>query len=80
MDDLLGPMAQKMAQAGLTTVDQASFAPEAVTHLVFVGGSSLMQVTRKALEAAFPRALVHHGSAMTAIVDGLSISAESAFG
>lgn len=76
---LLSPMTQQMAQAALVTLEQADVAPQAVTHLVFVGGSSLMEVTRAALANVFPKAAVHHGSALTAIVDGLSLAAEGAF-
>lgn len=76
---LLSPMTQEMALAALSTVARAGVTPEDVTHLVFVGGSSLMQVTRNALSAVFPHAAVHHGSALTAIVDGLSLAAEGAF-
>lgn len=77
---LLLPMAAQMAQAARVTVAQADVAPEAVTHLVFVGGSSLMRVTQAQLRAAFPQAQVHHGSALTAIVDGLSRATADAFG
>lgn len=77
---LLLPMAAQMAQAARVTVAQADVAPEAVTHLVFVGGSSLMRVTQAQLRAAFPKAQVHHGSALTAIVDGLSRATADAFG
>ncbi|MCX7566570.1 Hsp70 family protein [Sulfitobacter sp. F26169L] len=76
---LLRPMAEDMAAAALATVARADVAPEDVTHLVFVGGSSLMRVTRDALGQVFPQAAVHHGSALTAIVDGLGIAAEGAF-
>ena len=77
---LLGGMTRQMAEAAVFTLAQADVAPQAVTHLVFVGGSSLMQVTRGALADVFPEAAVHHGSALTAIVDGLSLAAEGAFG
>jgi len=76
---LLAPMTGEMAQAALETVLKAGVAPQEVTHLVFVGGSSLMRVTREALGATFPQAAVHHGSALTAIVDGLGLAAEEAF-
>jgi hypothetical chaperone protein len=79
VEKLLSPMTQEMASAALTTVAQAGVAPADVTHLVFVGGSSLMQVTRSSLSEVFPQAAVHHGSALTAIVDGLSLAAETAF-
>lgn len=80
VEELLAPMTLQMAEAALETVLKADLPPEAVTHLVFVGGSSLMEVTRSALGAAFPHAQVHHGSALTAIVDGLGLAAEAAFG
>lgn len=80
VEELLAPMTLQMAEAALETVLKADSSPEAVTHLVFVGGSSLMEVTRSALGAAFPHAQVHHGSALTAIVDGLGLAAEAAFG
>jgi len=80
VEELLAPMTLQMAKAALETVLKADSPPEAVTHLVFVGGSSLMEVTRSALGAAFPHAQVHHGSALTAIVDGLGLAAEAAFG
>lgn len=79
VEELLLPSTAEMAQAALVTVAQAGALPEDVTHLVFVGGSSLMQVTRTALGAVFPSAQVHHGSALTAIVDGLGLAAEGAF-
>ncbi len=79
VEKLLNPMADEMAQAALRTVANAQVAPEAVTHLVFVGGSSLMQVTRSALAARFPQARVHQGHALTAIVDGLGLASERAF-
>ncbi len=80
LDALLAPMVAQMAQAAQETVATAGVAPEAVTHLIFVGGSSLMRVTRTVLAAEFPQAQGHHGAALTAIVDGLSLAAESAFG
>ena len=79
VEEMLAPMADEMAAAALACVAQADVAPGAVTHLVFVGGSSLMQVTRGALAAVFPQAAVHHGSALTAIVDGLSLASATAF-
>ncbi|WP_299413395.1 Hsp70 family protein [uncultured Sulfitobacter sp.] len=79
VDRLLSPLTQQMAAAARDTLTAAGKNPEDVTHLVFVGGSSLMQVTRGALSQAFPHAQVHHGSALTAIVDGLSLAAQDAF-
>jgi len=79
VEALLSGMTGDMAAAAVATLKQAGVAPEAVTHLVFVGGSSLMRVTQATLGAAFGHAKVHHGSALTAIVDGLGLAAEGAF-
>jgi hypothetical chaperone protein len=79
VEEMLSPMAAEMGEAALACVAQAGVEPGAVTHLVFVGGSSLMQVTRGALSTVFPGAQVHHGSALTAIVDGLSLASATAF-
>lgn len=79
VQNLLGPMAGEMAAAAQVTLKQAEVEPREVTHLVFVGGSSLMQVTRNALQSVFPQAQVHHGHALTAIVDGLSLASARAF-
>jgi hypothetical chaperone protein len=76
---LLQPMAGDMAQAAVQTMAQAQVDPLAVTHLVFVGGSSLIQVTRTALTEVFPQAQVHHGQALTAIVGGLGLASKGAF-
>lgn len=80
LEVLLADMMAQMADAALRTVAQAQVAPAAVTHLVFVGGSSLMQVTQSGLGSVFGQARVHHGAALTAIVDGLGLAAEGAFG
>lgn len=79
VEAILTPLTEQMGQAALECVAQAQMGPEAVTHLVFVGGSSLMQVTRDALGDVFPQAQTHAGAALTAIVDGLGLAAEGAF-
>jgi len=71
----LAEMAGQIAQAALDTVEDAA----AVDKLVLVGGSSLMGVVDGALRAAFPRAEVHRGAALTAIVDGLALASDTAF-
>jgi hypothetical chaperone protein len=48
--------------------------PDAVDKLIFVGGSSLMQVVQDALTTRLPRAQVHRGAALTGIVDGLALA------
>lgn len=67
----LGGLADEVGEAALAAAgDQA----RAVNKLVFVGGSSLMRVVEGALRQRFPGAEVHHGAALTAIVDGLALA------
>ena len=70
----LSKLAAQMGDAAETTLQNAGIAPEAVDRLIFVGGSSLMEVVEAALRARFPRAEVHRGAALTAIVEGLALS------
>ena len=58
-----------------TTARNAGIAPGAVDRLIFVGGSSLMEVVEAEMHTRFPRAEGHRGAALTAIVEGLALSA-----
>lgn len=69
----LSKLATGIGEAAEETLRQAEVEAGAVTKLIFVGGSSLMQVVEDALTTRLPRAEVHRGAAMTAIVDGLAI-------
>lgn len=71
----LAGMAEQIAQAALATGPETG----QVNKLILVGGSSLMAVVDTALRRAFPRAEVHRGAALTAIVDGLALGAGTAF-
>ena len=73
MTEKLAGLADNVGEAALATLTEAGLEPGEVTKLIFVGGSSLMQVIEAALAARFPSAEVHRGAAMTAIVDGLAI-------
>ena len=75
----LAEQADRIGEAALDTLAGTGVGPEGVTHLIFVGGSSLMSVVERALVARFPQAGLHRGAAMTAIVDGLAMGAETAF-
>mgnify|MGYP000011680093 FL=1 len=75
----LAQMAAEIAQVATDLTAQAEVKPDAVTKLIFVGGSSLMGVIDRAMRDAFPQAELHRGAAMTAIVDGLAIAAPHAF-
>jgi hypothetical chaperone protein len=71
----LAQMAERIGEAAESTLAQAGVAPDAVNRLIFVGGSSLMQVVEAALMRRLPRAEVHRGAALTAVVEGLALAA-----
>ena len=71
----LTEMADRIGAAAETTLAQANVAPDAVNKVIFVGGSSLMQVVQAALTSRLPRAEIHRGAALTAIVEGLALAA-----
>lgn len=75
----LGPLADEIGAAAVETLAQADVPPDAVSKLIFVGGSSLMKVVEDAMRARFESADVHRGAALTAIIDGLAIGSETAF-
>ncbi|NNE54182.1 MAG: Hsp70 family protein [Sulfitobacter sp.] len=75
----LSKLADEIGEAAETTLRQARVEPAKVTHLVFVGGSSLMRVVEEALTHRLPEARVHRGAALTAIVDGLAMGTATAF-
>lgn len=74
MTATLTQMATRVTDAAHDTVTRAGIEPEAVNRLIFVGGSSLMQVIETALTGRFERAQVHRGAALTAIVEGLALA------
>ncbi|MEP5633224.1 MAG: Hsp70 family protein [Tateyamaria sp.] len=75
MTATLNKMATQIGDAAHACLEQADVSPEDVTRIIFVGGTSLMQVVETALTARLPRAQVHRGAAMTAIVEGLALAA-----
>jgi hypothetical chaperone protein len=79
MVEELSVFAEQIGEAALTLLAETGIAAEAVDKLIFVGGSSLMQVVQDALHQRFPAAESHHGAALTAIVDGLALGSETAF-
>lgn len=70
----LQPSARQIAEMALQCSAQAGVKSEEVTHLIFVGGSSLMQVVQDAVTQAFPMATPNHGSALTGIIEGLALA------
>ena len=79
MTQKLAVLADQIGVAAEATLAQAEVTTDALSKLIFVGGSSLMQVVVDALTSRFPEAEVHRGAALTAIVDGLALGTASAF-
>lgn len=74
LEEELADYANEMAAAAIECAASAGVRPDEVTRLVFVGGSSLMQVVRGPVSAAFPHAKAEVKEAFTAIVHGLTRS------
>lgn len=70
----LAVLADQIGTAAEATLAAADVELDAVDKLIFVGGSSLMQVVQDALTTRLPRAQVHRGAALTGIVDGLALA------
>ncbi len=71
----LGPLAETIAQGARRAAERAGVAPEAMTHVVHVGGSSLLAPVRRALADLFPQAQPVETAAFTAVAEGLAIAA-----
>ena len=69
----LSGLAEQIGAAAMETLKAAEMEAGEVDRLIFVGGSSLMQVVEAALRDRFPQAEVHRGAALTAIVEGLAL-------
>lgn len=74
INDTLAQAAASIATNALNCVDEAGFAPRDVDHIVFVGGSSLMDVVKSGIGKAFPQAKLQDGAALTGIIEGLTAS------
>ena len=66
--------AQQIADMAEQCVAQAGLQNNDVTHLVMVGGSSLMEVVQTSVSNAFPEAKMHQGAALTGIIEGLALA------
>lgn len=71
----LAPLAQSIAKGARRAVERAGVAPGAVTHVVHVGGSSLLGPVRAAMAALFPQAEPVETAAFTAVAEGLALAA-----
>jgi len=61
--------------AALDTLKMAGISQDQIGQIVFVGGSSLMQVIETAMVDLFPHAILERTEAFTAVADGLAIAA-----
>lgn len=69
----------ELSEAIRDTLALAGLSPEAIGAVVYVGGSSLMDVVSRATEEVLPNARALRGEAFTAVIDGLALaSAEGA--
>ncbi|MEL7097692.1 MAG: Hsp70 family protein [Pseudomonadota bacterium] len=75
LSGVLGPLAKRIADSAEAACAGAGMEPGAVQTLIYVGGSSLMNVVSGAVEARFPQARPHRGAALTGVAAGLAIAA-----
>ncbi|MEP4038487.1 Hsp70 family protein [Pseudophaeobacter sp.] len=79
MHHSLAKMMAQIAQCAAETLAQADVAPGQIDRLVMVGGSSLLSSLEIGLRQLCPNAAVENRNAMTAVADGLALSAAEAF-
>ena len=74
----LAAFAGSIATAAQATLDKAGVTPGSVTHIVYVGGSSLLRPVRAGIEALLPGAIPVETAAFTAVAEGLAHAARRA--
>lgn len=79
MQQSLAKMMTQIAESAAETLEAADVAPSWIDRLVMVGGSSLLSSLETGLRQLCPNATVENRNAMTAVADGLALSAASAF-
>ena len=72
---ILGDHAMTVKSAALDTLRMAAISQDQIGQIVFVGGSSLMQVIETVMVDLFPHAILERTEAFTAVADGLAIAA-----
>lgn len=65
--------------AATEALEHADIRSDQITRLVMVGGSSMMTTLRREMQQLCPNAAIETENAMTAVADGLAISAEQSF-
>lgn len=71
----LSDMAERIGHAAEVTCQTGGVEPGAVQTVIYVGGSSLMNVVSGAVETRLPSARAHRGAALTGIAAGLAVAA-----
>ncbi len=79
MQTSLARMVAAIAQSAAETLSKAEVAPARIDRLVMVGGSSLLTSIGEAFQHLCPNAEIESRNAMTAVADGLALSAAGAF-
>lgn len=72
---ILSDHAATIKMAALETLATAGVVQDQIGQIVFVGGSSLMQVIEISMVDLFPNAILERTEAFTAVADGLAIAA-----
>ena len=75
LDTVLAEHAAAISACAVETLALAGVTADRIGKVVFVGGSSLMQVVEDAMIALFPNAELERTEAFTAVADGLAIAA-----
>jgi hypothetical chaperone protein len=75
MGTILTNHAAKIEACAAETLEMAGITPDRIGKIVFVGGSSLLQVVEDVMVAMFPTAQLERAEAFTAVADGLAIAA-----
>ena len=78
MQAALAGFADRIGACALDTLQDAGCAPGDVAQVVFVGGSSLMDVVRRNIAQVLPDARQEDAEVFTAVVHGLAIAATPA--
>lgn len=79
METSLQVAMETLRQATQDTLSLAGVHPREVTRVVMVGGSSLLTAVERAVQDLCPTATLEKDNAMTAVADGLALSAAQAF-
>jgi hypothetical chaperone protein len=74
LDTALAGFDGRLRDTAGETLARAGIAPEAVGSVILVGGSSLMAMVSREMQAACPAARIERAEAFTAVVDGLALA------